>query len=136
MPIELDFTQIKDDDFIPPGLYPAQVLEADVRDSRSGYPVLRIVFTLLAPGFEGRKAYYSPSLLPSSMQYTRRALLALGIPMEQLKGKITLEPTELIGRECQLYYTYARGDVARTQVDTIYPAKEVEATDNPTIVPF
>jgi len=136
MSIELDFTQIKDDDYIPPGLYHAQVSSATARNSRSGFPVLEIVFTLLAPGFEGRKAYYSPSLLPQSMQYTRRALIALGVPMEKLIGKPTLEPTELIGRECQLYFTYASGDVARTRVDTIYPPKEVEITEAPTIVPF
>jgi hypothetical protein len=136
MPLELDFTQLKDDDFIPPGMYTAQIIEAGERDSRSHFPVLAFVFVLTSPGYEGRRAYYSTSLQKSAMQYTRRALLALGVPLEQLQGTAVLEPSELVGRECRLYFTYSSGDIARTKVDGIYPPEEPQEVTEPIVVPF
>lgn len=105
MGIKVDFTGVETREFepLPIARYPVSVTAAPVQQGgESGADYVAWEFTVQGGEYDGRKGWLNTSLLPQSLWATKRVLLALGVPEEEVEGEI--EDMEafleaLIGRE-------------------------------------
>jgi len=104
MGIKIDFTGVETREFepLPVGRHLARVSNCTyVQESaRSGEPSVAWEFTVEGGEFDGRKGFLNTSLQPQAKWATKRVLVALGVPEEDLQGEIEFEPADMEGREC------------------------------------
>lgn len=117
--LNLDLTDVPDMGAIPPGLYPARVIEADVRNSEaSGTPTLYLTLELTGPEeYVGRKLFFTNSLSQKARGFLKETIRALGFPLQ-----CKLHPMDMVDRECAVKVineTY-EGE-QRSRVRRLYP---------------
>lgn len=104
MGILIDFAGIEAREFepLPVGRYPAKVSNCQYveKSARSGEPSVAWEFTLEGGEYDGRKGFLNTSLQPQARWSTKRTLLALGVPEEELEAKFDFNPDDMIDRDC------------------------------------
>lgn len=102
MTLNVDFSKMEEPTQVDPGMYDAMVADMFDGVTKSGNDKIVIVFSLLSEGYEGRKVYADYVLSPKALPYLRRALIALGAPMDELRDKVTLNVESLRGLTCRV----------------------------------
>ena len=104
MGIQIDFSGVEAREFepLPVGRYPAKVSNCVYveKSARSGEPSIAWEFTVEGDEYDGRKGFLNTSLQPQAKWSTKRILLALGVPDEDLQGEFDFNPEDMIDRDC------------------------------------
>lgn len=93
--MELDFTGVSSNNFIPEGVHSVVITEATFKKATTGSDQLEVNFQ--AGDGSVRKAWFS--LVPQALWKLKGFLETIGIPCE---GKINLNPKSLIRKVCQI----------------------------------
>lgn len=91
MGFKADFTGVEAKEFdpLPKGKYPVVVTAAPINEGQeSGEAYIAWEFTVQGGDYDGRKAWLNTSLQPQALWSTKRVLLALGVPEEEVEGEI------------------------------------------------
>ena len=132
--ITLDFTGMQDEKLLRPGIYSAQVMDMYEGMTRKGNQKVTIVFSLLDEEYLGRKVYGDFPLMDNAMSYLRKAMLALGFPMDRMRGKtLTITADDVRGRQCRLVIEHSFGPQGeQNRVSRVLPPK-LELNDGDTL---
>jgi hypothetical protein len=85
---------------IPEGTYSVKVAEAEIVESQSGNPMVKIVFEVTEGKQKGSKLFENVSLQPQALFKLKALLLALGYDIPD--GAFDLDVTELLDLECEV----------------------------------
>ena len=102
MEMTIDFANLKDSEVLEPGTYSAQVSDFMSGTTRAGKPKVIIVFSLLDDCVVGRTVYADFALSNNALPFLRRALVALGFDMTELRGEIKLKAEDMVGIRCRI----------------------------------
>lgn len=101
---------------LPIGMYAGRVVSGEVKTSQAGNDYLRLqmeVFNDENPDNDGRKFSANLHFTENSLQYTLRALLALGFDEEELNSdEVALGPDDFLNRECAVRLSIEESDEA------------------------
>jgi hypothetical protein len=106
MPV-IDFSQVSDSfEPLPEGTYAAVLTEVEKKTAKSGNDYLSFTYSMV-DDYEGRKAWGNYTLVPQSLWVLKQALVALGVPRNELGGQMTTEElVELciaqVGNSCRV----------------------------------
>ena len=105
MNYDVDFTgveEVSNASAIPPGKYVARVQEVKEKESRSQVPYLQLRFIIAEGKYQGRSIFDSLFFTQKSKPRLMLALKSLGIKVD---GKLSLDPSELVGRHAIIHTT-------------------------------
>ena len=122
-------------DPLPIGSYAAVVEKAEVGPSKKGNPMVTLTFDITHEGFEGRKAFYYPSLLPTALFNLHGFMLATGhYDEDDLNAKLEFDDQDFVGMAVAVVmvpYERDNGEMS-TSCDTIIPVEQATgATGQP-----
>lgn len=103
MSIRVDFSNVESFEPIPAGVYPATVVNQELRQSKdSEYDYINWELEISSGPFENRKLWTITSLSPKAVWKLQETLLAFGISDQEAKSpEFEFEPGEFLGSECQ-----------------------------------
>jgi len=130
MTLKIDFSQIEEPTQIDPGMYDAQLLDMFEGTTKTNKAKITMVFGLLSEGYEGRKVYADYVLSPKALPFLRRALIALGVPMEDMRDLTALNVEDMRGLNCRIVIENTFGPTGVfTKVKHVLPPLEDKAED-------
>lgn len=102
--IQLNFEGVPDGiEPLPEGRYNVRIKDITEGNSKAGQPKVDVTYQVIAPlKYKGRLAWETLSLQPQSLWRVKSALIAYGVDSEELKGKATIDWSDLLGVECTI----------------------------------
>jgi hypothetical protein len=127
MSINIDFSQTEEPVQVDPGMYNAQLIDMFEGITKTNKDKITMVFGLLDEGYEGRKIYADFVLSPKALPYLRRALVALGVPIENMRDMTALNVEEMRGLLCRIVVENTFSDTGiYTKVKHVLPPPEAQ----------
>lgn len=73
---------------VPKGSYQARLYEFSGPNPGAEYPYIAVKFEIAEEPYEGRKVFKNYSFSPKALPYMKRHLAALGVPADQMTGRM------------------------------------------------
>lgn len=86
----IDMTGVSTNQVVEPGKYHANFTKAELRDSANGNKRISAMFTIDDPyqtEMNGKKIFTNYTLVPESLPFLKRDLIALGVDEDEIQGK-------------------------------------------------
>jgi len=119
MPV-IDFTQVQSMEPVDPGIYQAEIVNAEEGQSKSGNPKIDIRWKITTGPVEGRQVFDSMSFHPSALWRTKLALQALGFD-EDFNGDVSADM--LLNRAATITVTIEPGNGIDPKTGEAYPER-------------